>query len=478
MSTLAETLARLGGEPRTEDIPPAACAAAERLLLDSLGCALAGIRQPGVAEVCALMRRWGGAPEAEVLFHDCRLPGPQAAFANSAMIHALDYDDVYSPASLHLTSVIVPAVLAAGPLGRASGADLLAAMVMGIEIAARIGLAEKGHRRGIGFLPSSLVGGFGAVIAAARLLRLDPEQTADALGIAYAQAAGNRQALLDMTLTKRLQPGFAARSALWSVELARHGITGPRRAFEGEAGYAALYLDGGPLSAEALAADRGGFEIGRVAIKRFPSCGACHPVQEAAERLMAEEPVAPEDIVAVELFGCGPGGLVGGPFRPGRHPQVAAQFCAAWGVAHTLLRGPATLEAYRDEAVAADREVAALANAIRHVPPPPDLPPTGPQPPGLHPGAYRPHGVIVRTRDGRSRMRVRTQAQVRDPAAITRSQVETKFRDCARHGGLRDEARIQHLLDRMSALRDAPDVAAWLRPFCLPPQPLASGAPP
>ena len=61
------------------------------------------------------------------------------------------------------------------------------------------------------------------------------EQTVHALGINYAQAAGNRQALFDKTLAKRLQPAFAVRSALWAAGLAECGITGPPEAIEGDA---------------------------------------------------------------------------------------------------------------------------------------------------------------------------------------------------------------------------------------------------
>lgn len=107
--------------------------------------------------------------------------------------------------------------------------DGLAAMILGIELAARIGVAEHSRRRGQGFLPSSLAGSFGAVITAACLLGLSREQIVHALGINYAQISGNRQALLDASLTKRLQPAFAVRSALWAVDLARTGITGPRQ---------------------------------------------------------------------------------------------------------------------------------------------------------------------------------------------------------------------------------------------------------
>ncbi len=455
MITHSEALVELGLNHETSAISASAYTAAQMLLLDTLGCALAGHAQPGLTEVVAQMREWGGKPEAAIMITGERVPAPHAAFANSAMIHALDYDDVHVPGVLHLTSVVVPAVLASAQMVHATGKDALAAIIMGIEVAGRLGIVERSRRRGLGFLPSSTVGGFGAVIAAARLLGLSPQQAVNAMGINYAQASGTRQALLDMSLTKRLQPAFAVRSALWAVGLAGRGVTGPQRAFEGKAGYYTTYLNGEVPAIEELTAEHGAMQIERVSIKRFPSCGACHNVQIAAERLVAEESLAVADIARVEIFGCGPGGLVGGPFQPGEHPQVDAQFNAAWGVAHTLLRGPATLDDYTDAKVRQDHEVAALANRIRHIAVPEDLPPVGPPPPGFPQGTTRWQGVVVHTHDGRRLMRVQSPAQTRDPTQITRQSVVAKFRQCAAFSGLLDAAGTDRIIQALEALPTA-----------------------
>ncbi|MBN1865230.1 MAG: MmgE/PrpD family protein [Victivallales bacterium] len=425
---------------RCEDIPASAYEAAKILLLDTIGCALAGSRAPGVETVIGQMCDWGGKPEARILFSNKpKLPMPNAAFANSAMIHALDLDDVFTPGTpLHLTSVIVPTMLAAAEVSEANGREALAAMILGIETAARIGVMESSRQRSGGFLPSSLVGGFGAVVAAARLLGLTHEQTVHALGINYAQISGNRQALLDASLTKRLQPAFAARSALWAVMLAQSGITGPHRVFEGDAGYFKLYMNGEVPDVEELLMPFDAFAVEHVSTKRYPSCGACHSVQIAAERLREEEKLSPEDIVRVEIFGVG--SLVSEPFELRDNPQVAAQFSAAWAVAHTLLRGPAKLADYTDEAVRSDHEVCELTRNIAAVPPPADLPP----PPGLHPllergkGAAakaRYQGVIVHTRDGRRLMRCQAPCQTFPPHSPAWEDVERKFHDCAIFGG-------------------------------------------
>jgi len=119
--TLTRALAEFALMTKTDSVPESALAASRKLTLDSLACALAGWHAPGVADVVDQMRTWGGAPEASLLIHGGHLPAPNAAFANSVMIHALDYDDVHIPGSLHIMSVVLPAALAAGEMAGATG---------------------------------------------------------------------------------------------------------------------------------------------------------------------------------------------------------------------------------------------------------------------------------------------------------------------------------------------------------------------
>ena len=192
--TLTDALARLAIETPGAVLPESARTAAGRLLLDSLACAVAAIHQPGCRETLELIRETGGAPQATLLGTGGRAPAEQAAFFNSLLVHALDYDDIYAMASLHVCSVLVPCCLAAGEQAGASGREVLDAMVIGAEVACLLGAACGGRRTGQGFLPTTVEGGFGAVAAASRLYGLTATQTVHAMGLYYAQAAGNRQA--------------------------------------------------------------------------------------------------------------------------------------------------------------------------------------------------------------------------------------------------------------------------------------------
>jgi len=442
------------------------------MTLDTLGCGLGGWHAPGCREVLEAMREWGGKEESTVLFYGDRLPSPQAAFVNSTMIHALDYDDVYVPGVLHIMSIIVPVALAAGEVADASGEDLLAAMTMGVEVAGRIGItycARQKSPQGPGFLHTTIVGGFGGVATAARLLGLSVRQCVDAMGLNYAQTSGNRQGLLDMTLTKRVLPGFAARSALWSAALAAKGVSGPPNALEGRFGFFRLYTEKDAPSVAELMAPRDWFEMERVSVKRYTSCGACHSAQIAAESL-AQEGLKPEEIGRVEIYGVGPGGLVGNPFSIGDNPQVSAQFSVQYCVAHALVHGKTRLEHFTDEQILADREVAALASRVTFTkelqdgdrPAPPTL---SPKVEGSRRDAH--HAVIVHTKDGRRLARAQCHGQTFDPDAVTLDDVKTKFRDAARFSGICSPAEAEELIEAVGSLRQAESTRGFVSRWCL-----------
>jgi 2-methylcitrate dehydratase PrpD len=454
-ATLAGTLARMALEPATDALPASAQAATTRLLLDAIGCAVGGTGAPGVKAAVDQMEAWGGSPEATIFFSKKKVPAPHAAFANSTLIHALDFDDVYIPAAaLHVTSVIVPTALAAGEMAEASGKDVLAAIALGIEVAGRLGIAARKRRRCEGFLPTTLDGGFGAVAAAARLLGMDEQACVHAMGLNYSQTAGSRQALLDSTLTKRMQPGFAARSALWAVALARRGVSGPPNCLEGDAGYFKTYLDGTVPDAAELTAPKSFMEVENTALKRYPSCGAAHPSQEAAERLAIEENLQPEEIARVELFGAYlKGGIVGRPFRIGENPQVDAQFSAAYAVALGLLRRSASLLDYTDEAVRTRTDLADLAASMSFIDTPSDVPdPMMDAPPDYPEYTTRPYGVVVHTLDGRRLVRASCPARTFAPDAATPDDVKKKLHDCARFSGVCSTKSAEALIRTTLAL--------------------------
>jgi 2-methylcitrate dehydratase PrpD len=421
--------------------------ATRQLILDTLGSAMAGWEAPGIHSALRSMQRWGGAPEATVWAYGDRLPTPNAAFVNGSMVHAMDYDDVHLTSVLHLMSSLVPAALAVAEMMHRSGRDLMTAVALGVEVAVRIGIIAKQRNMSFGYLPSSTVGIFGTTAACCRLLGLNVEQTVNALGIAYAQSSGSRQALLDHTLTKRIQPAFASRSALWASFLAADGITGPHRALEGEAGFFKVYVGSDPPDSSELAGLRDGWEIERVRIKRYPSCGATHASTMVAIELATEEGLEPDDIKEVTLdLGRKDIWFVGKPWKIGKDPQVNAQFSAAYSAALGLVRRRAGLREYSPESVLSDRQVSDLASRVQIR----EIPNTE----HLRTDQVEVTISIV-TRDGRKLSRESDHWRKR----LSRAEVLDKFSECAEYSGIWTPEQARSIVEVVSSLEMVEDVS-------------------
>lgn len=454
MKTLTQALAEMAIETKGENLSEATVLATKRLILDTAATMIAGWQEPGIPPVVERMRAWGGVPEATILTYGIKVPAPNAAFANGCMSHALDYDDAYFEASLHIMASVLPVSLAVGELVDASGQDIIEAVALGVEVAGRIGVEMQAANTGYGYLPASVVGGWGATLSACRLMGLNIEQSVNALGINYAQASGNRQALLDTTLTKRIQPAFAGRSALWAAVLASEGITGPHRALEGEAGFFKLYVGCEPPSLEEMTAPRDYWHIERIAIKAFPSCGGNHKATQAAIALATEEDLDPDDIERVEVWVPHIDvWFLGHPFEIREDPQVDAQFSVTYSSALGLVHRKAGLEQYKAENVVSDKMVYDLAQRIRvrEIPNSKDL--------RTH---ESPHTVKVWTRDGRelSRSVQLVHGQWQDP--FTMDDTVDKLRECAQYAGLWSTERTEGLIAALEALEQIPSVRSLI----------------
>lgn len=332
--TIAHALARHVAGTKFEEIPAHVLTATRHALLDTLGVGWAGSAAPGSAAVRALAVREGGSADATLLAFGDRLPAASAALVNGTLAGALDFDSLHEPSVMHCDIVILPAVLALAERERRSGAELLAALVLGNDLAARLGASTN---QNAGWFYSSLHGSLAAAAASARLLGLDAYGIRNAIGIAYSSAAGTRQPIFERSFTKRMQTAFAAQAGVQAALLAGCGVTGPAAVLEGRAGLYAMYEQGDP----SVVLDGLGehWSAPATSIKKFPSCACNHAAIDAALRLVGRHDIAPARIASVEItlprFAFD---LVGAPFRPGATPQVDAQFSVRYSIAAVLLR--------------------------------------------------------------------------------------------------------------------------------------------
>lgn len=277
-----------------------------RSILDTLGVTVAasGVESRGPDAIRELATEWGGAPESTVIAYGGRLPAYLSAFVFGALAHSLDYDDFAQAAVAHPSA---PTLAAAFPIaervGQVDGRTFIAAVAAGVDVVVRLGNAL--HRSPVtsGWLPAT-VGVFGATAAAARLLALSPQQTADAFGLALHQASGTAQCAFGVGSSFRaLRDGFNAKSAVLTALLAQKGVSGDRDAFEGEAGLFHQFF-GGAYDRDVLLDGLGRTLTGaQVGYKPWPSCGYSHLFLTALEELIGAHNLRPDQVTRIVAVG-------------------------------------------------------------------------------------------------------------------------------------------------------------------------------
>jgi 2-methylcitrate dehydratase PrpD len=363
----AYLLADWAANLRFADLSRQTAAAAKANIVDTLACAVAGSTAPVVAEIVDLARTWGGAPQASIIGFGGKVPAHHAAWVNGTMAHARDYDDTHDAAVLHAGVSVVPAALAAAELrGGVSGGDLVAAVAAGLEVVCRMGVSTRIGIIESGYIYTSLFGYFGATVAAGRVLGLDAKGMLNAIGIAYSQVSGNHQVTRDAALTKRMQPGFAAKAALVSAQLAERQVRGAQNTFEGVDGFFRVYLQN-RYDADLLRDGLGSrFEFENLSYKPYPCCRFNHTAIDAALALRTAGQIDPSAIRRIEArvnkqayeAVCTPV-----PVRKGPRTVVQAQFSIPYTVAAALIDGSVGLRHFTDASIARP-DILALAQRV------------------------------------------------------------------------------------------------------------------
>lgn len=340
-------------------VPEPARSAAKAFVADTLAVGIAGVSTPWRGEILNMLAAIGGRDEATVLGSAERLPLLHAAMLNAYQIHGQEFDCVHEAAVVHPMAVIFPTLLGwAEREAGVSGPRLLRAIVVAVDIAVSLGLCSRAPMR---FFRPANAGGFGATAGLAVLASLDAEQTRDAIGIYYGQCAGTMQAHAEGTPQLAMQMGFAARSAITAIELARRGMPGPHAPITGDFGYFALF-DGkaDPAPFEELGTS---WRIAEVSYKPYPSGRATHGGIDALQRLMTEDNVTADRVVACR-FRVPPltARLVG---RPAVHGMTVgyARLCLQYVGAVCLRRGIVGLDDFTPAALA-DPTTFALARRL------------------------------------------------------------------------------------------------------------------
>lgn len=330
-----------------EQIPAEVRCEALRSLLNFFAVSLAGCNDPTIARAAGVLRRYSARDEATLIGRGERADLLTVAALNAMSANVFDFDDTHIPTIIHPTAPVAPVLLALAETRPMTGAELLLAFILGVEIECRIGNAVSPGHYSRGWHITSTCGVFGAAAAAAKILGLDARRTAWAFGSAASQSCGLVETL--GTMAKSMGVGNSARNGLLSALLAAEDFDGPAQPLEGVRGFLHVTADKPDLAGLVDGLGKS-WQLMRNTYKPYPVGVVLNPVIEACLSLHAMPELKVAEITAIEV--------VGHPLlrqrtdRPGittgRQSQVSAQH--AIGV--VLSTGRAGLEQFSDAAVA------------------------------------------------------------------------------------------------------------------------------
>ena len=270
---------------------------AHRTFFNWLGCGIGAAHHEAADAALRALAVMQPSPQATVLGRKERIDMAGAALVNGITSHTFDFDDTHLKTIIHPAGPVASALLALAEVTGASGRAVIDSLVLGIDVACRVGNAMYPDHYDRGWHITGSTGMLGAAAACARLMGLNVDQTQMALGIAASTPVGLREQF--GTMTKPFHPGAAARAGMLAALLAREGFTASKRALEAPRGLmqvASTKCDWNEITDELGSR----FEISFNTYKPF-ACGiVIHPAIDACAQLRAAG-VHADDVERIEI---------------------------------------------------------------------------------------------------------------------------------------------------------------------------------
>jgi 2-methylcitrate dehydratase PrpD len=346
-------LARYVVNSRLFDIPEPVKREAVRSIVNWLGCAVGACRHESVDCALNALLPFAGPKQATVLGRETRTDILLTALLNGISSHVFDFDDTHLKTIIHPSGPVASALFPLAEHKQISGADLLHAFILGVEVECRIGNAVYPNHYDVGWHITGTAGVFGAAAAAGKILDLDEQQMIWALGIAGTQSSGFRE--MFGSHCKSFHPGRAAQNGLASALLAKANFTSSNQVIEAKRGFANVMStkqDYGEIT-EGLGTT---FEVTLNSYKPF-ACGiVIHPSIDACIQLKREHRLSGAEVEKIELT-VAPLVL---ELTGKRTPKVGLEgkFSVFHSCAVALLHGAAGEKEYSDERVLDPRVIA------------------------------------------------------------------------------------------------------------------------
>lgn len=364
--SITDELVRNLLETRFEDFPRDVVELAKDTVIDVVGCVMGGANDTGCPMILDLIQEWGGKEESTVLVHGVRAPSHNVALANAVMARSFDYGivDMFVEGEVrpsHIGETLVPTAVAVSEQKAMSGKELLAALILGEDLVARVMAASNPT---IIWDITGTGNTLGATALTGRLLGLDNRQMIHAFGIALNQMGGTTQNLIERVHGFKLGQGLSAQRGIFSVKLAGKGFTSVKDPLTGRLGYFDLFSP--DYRPEVLTRNLGQTFYSEVTFKPYPCCRGTHGAIDCSLEIIDKHDIGAEDIDVVTVIipkeSYPP--IIREPFTMGVVPHVDAIFSLPYTVACALLRRGVRVEHFTDEAMN-DPKIAEMTKKVK-----------------------------------------------------------------------------------------------------------------
>lgn len=439
MAEVMDNLVRFLTQTKYEDVPSEVVDYTKLLCLSQLAAVAGGVRMPTSKIVFQQAQLAGGAGEAGIAGFNCKAPVAQAAFCNAVFAHTTELEDDAFP-DRSTIGTIIPAMFTLGDALKSTGRDLIESIVLGFDIQTKMALVSRaGYKGSMAFS----TGGWGTAASAARLLKLDADQTRTTMAVACSLVGGLLHQVPSMM--HFIESGVAARDGILAAYWARAGITANPEIIEDHHGFWDMFaLERSDLEKynEMLS---GELRLMRVGIKKYGCAYLMQRIVDGALELRDVNQFTYDQVESVELH-----------IAPWfdefvrRNPKTveAARFSVSHVLAGVILGRPIDLSTFSDEAIndpayaEADWKITLVMHEER--------------------GQIRfegPDELIIRLKDGTEYRKMCEIARGSPPHYLNIDDVRGKFRMCADYTGYLSESAIDRICDLVLNLDKVEDIS-------------------
>jgi 2-methylcitrate dehydratase PrpD len=332
----------------------------KRAISDFFGVTIAGFQNPAAKPILRHIQMHSSSSGSSLLGTSMKVEAPMACLGNGYAAHVYDLDDCHQSTLGHPTAALAPAIVCAAEEANATGADVIRAYLIALEVIGRIGRVANPTTSERGWHCSPVFGVIGAATAASVLLGCDKATTAMAIGISCSYASGLRANF--GTHVKALHMGAAAERGLEAAELARAGTTSSLTALEGTDGFFQVFAGIPPNSVRYEPSTNWELQDPGLMYKRFSCCSGMAPAIEAIlehPQLRESDPAEIESIhVGTSILS--PMELV----HPLPQTAMQSKFSMQYAIACPIVHRKTTLEVFNNDSYVQDERVQELMKKI------------------------------------------------------------------------------------------------------------------